>query len=443
MLTHQVRRVCAIWLGLAAAPQVMLAQRPATRRATAKPAAVAIKDAPLEARITYVRRLLRNTPLVDGHNDLPWAMREAAQDPLDVVAYDLRRKTAGMTDIARLRKGMVGGQFWSVYIPGEVRDSGFARIQLEQIDIAKRVIARYPDVFVPANTAADVRSAYAQGKIGSLLGMEGGHAIENSLGALRAYYELGARYMTLTHNVTLDWADAANDVPRNNGLTPFGKEVVREMNRLGMLVDLSHVSPAVMSQALAVTEAPVIFSHSAARAITDVPRNVPDSILAKLPRNGGVVMMTFVPGFVSQTVANHSTRITAVRDSITKRYPNDGDAQFKAVAAWRESNPTPIATIIDVADHLDHIRQIAGAAHVGIGGDFDGITETVQGLEDVSTYPTLFAELVKRGWTDTELKGLAGENVLRALSKAEQVSARLRKTRPASTKTIQQLDGRR
>ncbi len=432
-----------MWLGLAAAPHVMLAQRPATRPATAKPAAVAIKDAPLEARVAYVRRLLRNTPLVDGHNDLPWAMREAATDPLDVVAYDLRRKTAGMTDIARLRKGMVGGQFWSVYIPGEVRDSGYARIQLEQIDIAKRVIARYPDVFVPAYTTADVRKAYAQGKIGSLLGMEGGHAIENSLGALRAYYELGARYMTLTHNVTLDWADAANDVPRNNGLTAFGKEVVREMNRLGMLVDLSHVSPAVMSQAIATTEAPVIFSHSAARAITDVPRNVPDSILAKLPRNGGVVMMTFVPGFVSQAVANYSTMITAVRDSISKRYPNDGDAQFKAVAAWRETNPTPIATIADVADHLDHIKRIAGAAHVGIGGDFDGITETVQGLEDVSTYPTLFAELVKRGWTDTELKGLAGENVLRALTRAEQVSARLRKTRPASTKTIQQLDGRR
>jgi membrane dipeptidase len=347
-----------------------------------------------------------------------------------------------MTDIARLRKGMIGGQFWSVYIPGEVRDSGYARVQLEQIDIAQRVIARYPDVFVPALRAADVRRAYAQGKIGSLLGMEGGHAIENSLGALRAYYALGARYMTLTHNVTLDWADAANDVPRHNGLTPFGKEVVREMNRLGMLVDLSHVSPAVMSQALSTTEAPVIFSHSAARGLTDVPRNVPDSILARLPKNGGVVMMTFVPGFVSQTVANHSTAITAVRDSIAKRYPNDNDAQFKAVAAWRETHPTPIATIADVADHLDHIKKIAGAAHVGIGGDFDGITETVQGLEDVSTYPMLFAELVQRGWNATELRGLAGENVLRALARAEQVSVKLRATRPASTKTIHQLDGR-
>jgi len=428
-------------LGLAVAMPAISSAQAVTKKPSVS--AVQMRNASLEVRLAYVRKLLRNTPLVDGHNDLPWAMREAAKDPLDVVAYDLRRKTAGMTDIARLRKGMVGGQFWSVYIPGEVRDSGYARIQLEQIDIAKRVIARYPDVFVPAFTAADVRTAYAQGKIGSLLGMEGGHAIENSLGALRSYYELGARYMTLTHNVTLDWADAANDVPRNKGLTAFGKEVVREMNRLGMLVDLAHTSPAVMSQALSVTEAPVIWSHAAARGITDVPRNVPDSILARLPKNGGVVMMTFVPGFVSQAVANYGAQVTAVRDSIAKRFPNDNDAQFKAVAAWRETHSAPIATIADVADHLDHIKDVAGAAHVGIGGDFDGITETVQGLEDVSTYPTLFAELLKRGWTDTELKGLAGENVLRALKGAETVSALLRKRRPASTKTIQQLDGRR
>lgn len=421
-------------------PALLSAQAVAPKPAAA---AVPVKNASLDVRVAYVKKLLRNTPLVDGHNDLPWAMREAAKNPLDVVAYDLRTTTAGMTDIARLRKGMVGGQFWSVYIPGEVRDSGYARIQLEQIDIAKRVIARYPDVFVPAFSAADVRAAYARGRIGSLLGMEGGHAIENSLGALRAYYELGVRYMTLTHNVTLDWADAANDVARHNGLTAFGREVVREMNRLGMMVDLAHTSPAVMSQVLTVSEAPVIWSHAAARGVTNVPRNVPDSILARLPKNGGVLMMTFVPGFVSQTVASYNAQLSAVRDSITKRFPNDNDAQFKAAAAWRETHPTPAATIADVADHLDHIKKIAGAAHVGIGGDFDGITETVRGLEDVSTYPTLFAELLKRGWTDTELKGLAGENVLRVFTGAERVSARLRATRPASTKTIQQLDGRR
>ena len=399
-----------------------------------------LQNASLAARVAHVKSLLRTTPLVDSHNDLPWAMREDANAPLDVVAYDLNKPTKGMTDIARLRKGMVGGQFWSVYIPGEIRDSGFARVQLEQIDIARRVIARYPKDLRWALTAAEVRAAHRAGKIGSLLGMEGGHAIENSLGALRAYYELGARYMTLTHNVTLDWADAANDVAKHKGLTPFGKEVVREMNRLGMIVDLSHVSPGVMSNALDVSEAPVMFSHSAARGLTDVPRNVPDSILRRLPKNGGVVMMTFVPGFTSQTVADYGNRITAMRDSITKAYPGNNDAQFKAVAAWRAKNPTPMATIANVADHMDHIKKLAGADHIGLGGDYDGITETVVGLEDVSKYPDLLAELVKRGWTDRELRGVAGENILRVLSRTEVVSARLRRERPASTKTIQQLD---
>jgi membrane dipeptidase len=417
----------------------------ATSSLHAQQAKAATKAQPLASadfatRLAHVKVLLKSTPLVDSHNDLPWAMREYANAPLDVDAYDLNKTTKGMTDIKRLRQGMVGGQFWSVYIPGEIRDSGYARVQLEQIDIARRVIARYPKDLKWSLTAADVRAAYKSGKIGSLLGMEGGHAIENSLGALRAYYELGARYMTLTHNVTLDWADAANDTPKHGGLTPFGKEVVREMNRLGMLVDLSHVSPAVMSNALDVTEAPVIFSHSASRAMTDVPRNVPDSILARLPKNGGVVMMTFVPGFTSQAVADYEKRVTAIRDSIAKAYPKDNDAQFKAVAAWRESHPTPKSTIKEVADHMDHIKQVAGAEHIGMGGDYDGITETVVGLEDVSKYPDLLAELVKRGWTDKEIRGVAGENVLRALSQAELVSARLRKSRPASTKTIQQLD---
>ncbi len=439
-LTTALLTAVTLALSAAIATAPLAAQAPARKPAATSKATQDLRNASLEVRLAYVRRLLRRSPLVDGHNDLPWAMREEKEKPLDVEAYNLRRTTRGMTDIARLRQGQVGGQFWSVYIPGDIRDSGYARVQLEQIDIARRVIARYPDVFTPALTATEVRKAYAQGKIGSLLGMEGGHAIENSLGALRAYYDLGVRYMTLTHNVTLDWADAANDRQRHGGLTNFGREVVREMNRLGMLVDLSHVSPGVMSDALTTTEAPVIFSHSSARAITNVPRNVPDSILARLPKNGGVVMVTFVPGFVSQTVANHGAALTAVRDSIAKRYPGDNDAQFKATAAWRERNPTPIATISDVADHLDHIKQVAGAAHVGMGGDYDGITETVQGLEDVSKYPYLLAELVKRGWTEAELRGLAGENVLRALARAEAVSARLRKERPASTKTIQQLD---
>lgn len=414
------------------------AQRASAARRSAQP----LQNASQELRLAHVQKLLQATPLIDGHNDLPWAIREAKTLPMDVVAYDLNKPTAGMTDIARLRKGQLGAQFWSVYIPGEFPDSGYARVQLEQIDIAKRVIARYPNVFQPAFGTADIRSAFRNGRIASLLGMEGGHAIENSLGALRAYYDLGARYMTLTHNVTLDWADAALDKPVHGGLTEFGKEVVREMNRLGMLVDLSHVSPGTMSDALDVTEAPVIFSHSSARAITDVPRNVPDSILKRLPKNGGVVMVTFVPSFVSQKVVDFNTRMNAAGDSLNRRFGNDSVGLARARAAWRTANPSPRATLSEVADHLDHIRKIAGSEHVGIGGDFDGITETVLGLEDVSKYPDLFAELVKRGWTDAELRGLAGENVLRVMTQAESVSGRLKRERPASTKTIEQLDGK-
>src|SRR5437868_1973599 len=269
---------------------------------------------PYMARALHV---LTVQPIVDGHNDLPWRIREDKAHPMDVQAYDLRGRTAGMTDLARLKAGHVGGQFWSVYIPGERADAtykpngavasqpGYARVQLEQIDIARRIVAKYPELEW-ATTADSVRGAIKRGHVGSMLGLEGGHAIENSLNLLRAYYGLGARYMTLTHNVTLDWADAALDTARHHGLTPFGREVVREMNRLGMLVDLSHVSPGTMSSALNVTQAPVIFSHSSARAIVDHPRDVPDSILARLPQNGGVVMVTFVPGFISR----------ALRDSI-------------------------------------------------------------------------------------------------------------------------------
>jgi membrane dipeptidase len=376
---------------------------------------------------------LRQTPLIDGHNDLPWRIREDSIARGDVAAYDLRIRTPGHTDLARLRAGIVGAQFWSVYVPGEYRDSGFARVQLEQIDIARRIIERYPDRFTLALTSGDIRRSFRQGKIGSLIGMEGGHAIENSLGALRSYYDLGARYMTLTHNVTLDWADAALDSVRHNGLTAFGDSVVREMNRLGMLVDLSHVSPATMSDALNVTEAPVIFSHSAARALVDVPRNVPDSILRRLPANGGVVMVTFVPPFVSAAVLQHETSARPTIQQLRAQYGNDTVAIRAAIAAWRAANPPPRATLPQVADHIEHIRRVAGADHVGIGGDFDGISETVEGLEDVASYPALFAELIRRGWSDADLKKLAGENVLRAFTRAEAVSARLRKARAATT----------
>jgi membrane dipeptidase len=386
--------------------------------------------------IALARRALRATPLTDGHNDLPWRIREDTLRPRDVETYDLRRRTPGHTDLERLRRGMVGAQFWSVYIPGEIRDSGYARVQLEQIDIARRVIAKYPEAFELATTEADVRRIFSRGRIASLLGMEGGHAIENSLGALRAYYDLGARYMTLTHNVTLDWADAALDTARHGGLSRFGEEVVREMNRLGMLVDLSHVSPATMSDALNVTEAPVIFSHSSARALCDVPRNVPDSILARLPHNGGVVMVTFVPQFISPAVAAHAEAVQREAAAIARRLGSDTAAIRRETAGWLAANPPPRATLSQVADHIEHVRRVASVDNVGIGSDFDGIDATVLGLEDVSTFPALFAELARRGWTEGELRKLAGENVLRALRRAEVVAARLRRERPPSTATL-------
>lgn len=348
------------------------------------------------------RRVLSTTPLIDGHNDLPWAIRQSEAAPLAVGAYDISGRAAGHTDLERLREGMVGAQFWSVYIPSDYADSGFARVQLEQIDIARQVISRYGGHFEMARGASDVERIFGNGRIASMLGVEGGHAIENSMGALRAYYDLGVRYMTLTHGLTIDWADSGTDDARHGGLTRFGEEVVREMNRLGMLVDLSHTSPGTMSDALTVTEAPVIFSHSSARGVRDHPRNVPDSILQRLPENGGVVMITFVPQFL---VA-------------------EGEA-----------------TLNDVADHIEHVRRVASIDNVGIGSDYDGITSVPVGLEDVSTFPALFAELARRGWTEEDLRKLAGENVLRAMREAERVARVLQRTREPSTATILQLDG--
>jgi membrane dipeptidase len=349
-----------------------------------------------------VRRILSETPLIDGHNDLPWAIRNFEEAPHSVPRYGLAGTTTGHTDLKRLKQGMVGAQFWSVYIPADYADSGFARVQLEQIDIARQFIRDFPETFALAESASDVERIFASGRIASMLGVEGGHAIENSLGVLRSYYDLGARYMTLTHGSNIDWADSATDEPLHDGLTRFGEEVVREMNWLGMLVDLSHTSPATMSDALNVTAAPVIFSHSSARALRDHPRNVPDSILQRLPTNGGVVMVTFVPGFLTDR---------------------------------------PVATLADVADHIEHVRDVAGVDHVGIGSDFDGITSVPVGLEDVSKFPALFEELVRRGWSDEDLRKLAGENLLRVMREAERVARVLRRQRPPSTKTITELDG--
>src|SRR6476660_2269798 len=325
--------------------------------------------APTDAALEHARALLRSTPLIDGHNDLPWEIRRAKDHPFDVAAYDLRKPAPKHTDLARMQTGEVGAQFWSIYIDGEMKDSGYARVQLEQFDIARRMIARYPDRLAAALTADDIERAFKRHRLGSLLGMEGGHAIENSLGVLRSYYALGARYMTLTHNVTLDWADAALDSARHGGLTEFGKEVVREMNRLGMLVDLSHVSPATMSDALDVAEAPVIFSHSSARALTDVPRNVPDSILKRLDKNGGVVMITFVPSCISMDFTNYEKQFgDAQREARQRLGSNDREALRKEGDAWRAAHPAPTVTLSQVADHIEYIRKVAGVDHIGIGG---------------------------------------------------------------------------
>ncbi len=367
------------------------------------------------------RRVLAAVPLFDGHNDLPWTIRERSAAPRDVVAYDLRQTTTGHTDIARLRAGMVGAQFWSVYIPFQTVEEGAAKTQLEQIDIAKQIFSLYPDVLEETLTTDAVLDAFRRGRIASVMGMEGGHAIENSLGALRAFYAMGARYMTLTHSSNIDWADSGTDAPRHNGLTAFGREVVREMNRLGMLVDLSHTSPKTMHDVLDIAEAPVIWSHSSARALVEHGRNVPDDVLRRLPQNGGVVMVTFVPSFINE----------AVRD-------------WQALPeADRMRTPEPRATLADVADHIDHVRRVAGIEHVGIGSDFDGISSVPVGLEDVSTFPALFAELSRRGWSEDDLRKLAGENVLRAWRRAEVVAERLQRERPPSTATLEQLDGPR
>lgn len=387
-----------------------------------------------DAALLHARELLGRAPLVDSHNDLPWLIREFAGG--DLSDYDLRGRAPHETDFARLAEGRVAAQFWSVWIPSV--DSGSARLQLEQIDLARRLIEAYPDRLVLATRAEDVESAHRAGKIASFLGMENGRGIENSLGALRAFYDLGVRYMTLTHGRNTDWADSATDEPRLGGLSPFGREVVREMNRLGMLVDLSHVSPEVMRQALDVSEAPVMFSHSSARAVTDHPRNVPDDVLARMPKNGGVVMVTFIPAFVSTEVMQWGKPLELKLQGLTEI------KDFQRVEKEHEqvAGPQPKANISDVADHIDHVAKTAGIDHVGIGSDFAGVTMPV-GLEDVSRYPYLFAELIRRGWKDDALEKLAGGNLVRVLGETERVAARLRKERPPSTATIEALDAKR
>jgi membrane dipeptidase len=385
-----------------------------------------------------VDRVLLQTPLIDGHNDLPWEIRERFKS--DVAAVNLIADTshlpvaagqaALMTDIPRLRAGHVGAQFWSVWIP--VSTQGFEAVQmtLEQIDLVKRMSAQYPSDFAMAYSAADIRRIHKSRKIASLIGIEGGHQINNSLAVLRQMYDAGARYMTLTHTTNTAWADSATDTPAHHGLTPFGVEVVKEMNRLGMLVDLSHVSPDTMRAALGASQAPIIFSHSSARALDDHPRNVPDDVLRAVAANGGVVMVNFAPPYVSAARNHWEADLAAERTRFNSPpyaglYIGQPERAKAALTEWQAQHPMPITTLAQVADHVEHIRQVAGIDHVGIGSDFDGIPDAPVGLEGVDRYPALLAELMRRGWSDADISKLAGENLLRALATAEQVSLRL------------------
>ncbi|MFF7405987.1 dipeptidase [Streptomyces murinus] len=385
------------------------------------------------------RALLREFPVVDGHNDLPWALREKAGYDLDRLDIAGHQHGHLHTDIPRLRAGGVGAQYWSVYVPAEQPDPVAAT--LEQIDCVRQLLDRYQADLAPALTAADMEAARGEGRIASLMGAEGGHSIANSLGTLRGLYALGVRYMTLTHNSNVDWADSATDTPKANGLTAFGREVVREMNRLGMLVDLSHVAPSTMRDALDTSTAPVVFSHSSARAVCDHPRNIPDDVLERLPANGGVAMVTFVPKFVLQAAVDWTAQADENMRAHGLHHLDTTAEAMKVHRAFEERTPRPIATVPVIADHLDHMREVAGIDHLGIGGDYDGTAFTPDGLSDVSGYPNLLAELLDRGWSKADLAKLTWRNSVRVLGAAEDVARDLRSKQAPSNATIESLDG--
>ena len=388
-----------------------------------------------DARLKRAPAIMARTPRIDGHNDLPWEMR--VRVAYDAAKLDIRQPQPSLqTDIPRLRAGHVGGQLWSVYVPASMSGQTAVVATLEQMAFVHEMARRYADTFEIAGTAADMERIFKAGKIGSMMGVEGGHSIDSSLPTLRMLYTLGARYMTLTHNSNTPWADAANDKPEHDGLTAFGETVVREMNWLGMMVDLSHVSPRAMARALDVTEAPVMFSHSSARAICDVPRNVPDDILARMPKNGGVVMVNFYNGFVPPDCAARNKTAADTAAKFRLQFAGDPKAAQAAISKWEQENP-PRSTLAQVADHIDYIRKVAGIDHIGIGSDFDGIDGLAPaGLEDVSTYPALVAELLRRGYSDADAEKVIGGNILRALKTAEQVAARLQKQRGPSVERI-------
>ena len=392
------------------------------------------------SEIRRARALHDKIPLIDGHNDLPWQYRKVADNALSKI--DIAQHQPGLhTDIPRLREGGVGGQFWSVYIPQALPKGEHVRATMEQIDVVYNMLRQWPDTFQLSLTADDVEAAFDSGKIGSLIGIEGGHSIDNSLGALRMFHRLGARYMTLTHFKNVDWADSCTDDPKVDGLSQFGREVVREMNRLGMLVDLSHVHADTMRAALDTSDAPVVFSHSSARAITGHPRNVPDDVLERVKENNGVVMVSFVPGFVSQQTYEHGL----ARDAEKLRLEAQSDSSDANVGAgleaWDADNPEPRATVSDIADHIDRIREKAGIDHIGIGSDYDGITSVPEGLEDVSKYPVLTAELLRREYSEEDILKILGGNILRLMRAVENAATRIQQDRGPSEASIEDLDG--
>ncbi|MCC5907479.1 MAG: dipeptidase [Balneolaceae bacterium] len=386
--------------------------------------------------------ILESVPLFDGHNDVPWQYRNRVGYKFsELDFYETTQLDPPMhTDIPRLREGRVGAQWWSVYVNANIPESEAVKRTLEQVDFVHRLVEKYPDHFELALTADDVERIFEDGKIASLIGMEGGHSINNSLAVLRMFYQLGARYMTITHNRTLDWADAAGDDPQHDGLTEFGEEVIREMNRLGMLVDLSHTTPATMKDAIRVSEAPVMFSHSNARALTGHPRNVPDDVLQMTRDNNGIVMVTFVETFTSEERRRFFSERAAYQREMEYLYPGEPDSVSHYMSQWDEIREAPKSTLEQVVDHIDYIRDQIGVNHIGIGGDYDGIPTLPLGLEDVSTYPDLFAELLRRGYSEDELRQIAGLNMLRVMRDAEEVSRQLRAEREPSEVLIDDFD---
>jgi membrane dipeptidase len=392
------------------------------------------------ALLARARMLHRSVPVVDTHNDLPEMLRQRVNN--DLAKMDPEKPIANLdTDLPRLKQGGIGAQFWAAYVPGSYLEKGGATVALEQIDVIHRMVNQSPSLAF-ARTAADIVRIHAQGKIASLIGIEGGYGIENSLANLRMFYDLGVRYMTLTHSGNTAWADAATQEPAHGGLTKFGEEVVREMNRVGMMVDISHVSDGTMMDALRVTEAPVIFSHSSARALADHVRNVPDSILALIPKNGGIVMINIFPGFINQTAAKQAAGVLSKEREFKAQYPDDPTKAAKEYLAWLDHTMTTMepGTLAQVADHIDHVVKVAGIDHVGYGADFGSLTNHPKGLEDVSRYPYLTAELLRRGYTDTQVKKIISGNFLRVMRAVEAASARIKLQRKPSAARIEDLD---